>query len=137
MSPAVIIKHSKPSSKHLTKKQKLQAAFAGLYDDEDLIDLQSPVQVSTWTAGRIAHTHTIDDITMEDVGDQMSLDVKGDNVDVATKMVMEKVSVEGPAEGGIIRTEWLGTSHFYLAPLLDLQKAVRRLSHMGIFLLTS
>lgn len=125
ISPTIFINHSKPSSKHLTKKQKLQAAVAGLYDDEDLIDLQSPAQVSTWTAGHIAHT--VNNIAMDDVSDQANLEVKVDNVGPEMEMATEGVSNESVARGCVIRTGWLGTSPFYLGPLLDLQKTVRRI----------
>ncbi|KAL2063050.1 hypothetical protein VTL71DRAFT_6122 [Oculimacula yallundae] len=114
-------------TKPLSAKQKMQRAFANLYDDEeDMVDAVSPA----WTSGQNQQSLATD-VTMEDVDDCADFEVKaGDNfVDMGTIVAnaMDVGNSEGAEEkieeGPVIRTEWLGTSQFYLEPLLGLQKS--------------
>ncbi|KAL5315630.1 hypothetical protein ACEPPN_016499 [Leptodophora sp. 'Broadleaf-Isolate-01'] len=118
MSAPVPTKFAK--AKPLTEKQKVQQAFANLYDDEDdLIDLTSP----GWRAGKAQQTQ-ITDVTIQDVGD---FEVKAEDIREDMEMLAGSAmdisnSAESEMEGSfVIRTEWMGTSQFYAELLLELQ----------------
>ncbi|KAK0117777.1 hypothetical protein ONS95_012102 [Cadophora gregata] len=116
----ITIKPPRRGSTRLSNKQKLQIAFACLYDEKNQIDLQSPSQA--WSPGHIVHS--ISDLTMEDVSsdDMNTFDVKasrngGPEVEVSANSDTVKDTAECD-----VRAEWLGTSQFYLEPLLELQR---------------
>lgn len=116
-------------AKAQTKKEKLQEAFARLYDEDDeenLIDLSSPALSSGQT-----QTSPVTDVMMEDVGDLVSFEMKGEDIgeemEVLASSSTESTGLEVTSDDGfVIRTEWLGTSQFYLEPLLELQRSVTR-----------
>ncbi|CZT42995.1 uncharacterized protein RSE6_02967 [Rhynchosporium secalis] len=120
-SPMSIYSAIKPAkAKSLSAKQKLQRAFAGLYDDE------KEAVSSTWTSGSIQQYPVID-VTTEGVEVSATPEINNQDASAGIQMASESsmevcIDKEDKAEAKpVIRGDWLGTSPFYLQPLLELQ----------------
>ncbi|KAH7323788.1 hypothetical protein BKA65DRAFT_598333 [Rhexocercosporidium sp. MPI-PUGE-AT-0058] len=117
MSPQVSTKSVKANP--LSQKQRLQQTFASLYDDDDLIDLESP----GWSSAQDRQDRVINfaienvesfEVKSEDVGTLMEIP-PGNDVETSVGAESEIREIFN------IRAEWMGTSQFYAEPLLELQ----------------
>ena len=119
-------------AKPLTNKQKMQRALANLYGDEDgdLITLESPAKAIEQLPQR---EFIEQDVVMEDPD---SVEVIGEDVQaelpVDDALEVSEIPESAQSTELVIRTEWLGTSQFYLEPLLELQKTVSFESDLAI-----